>query len=424
MDPNRKPSERKPTVLQRLIQKHMGGFLAEMKAEGHEVPAFIEETLRAFLDCGVLDKGCLHLKCLHCGHEEFVPYSCKLRGVCARCTRRVANDVSKRLTRLVLPEVAYRHWVVSYPFEVSKKVGYQPKLISAVERLLLKVLRAWAEARGGKCMTGGVLIRHRFGANLNLQLHCHIVMMDGCYTENEAGQLVFVPGGDIGQEELNQLGARLHRRMHGLLKRRGIAMGDANAPSESDKTEQPANGMAARSQGLHLFVSQPMSEREKLEELFKYLLRCGVDASRLRELPDGRYAYRLSRKDAQGNRDLVLTGPKMLKRLASLIPTAKMPTRRYFGVLAAGAKWREDIVPWLGVLAKLRGGRGGIAQRGGTGLDWADLLKRVFGNDAFVCRVCKMRMTVVRQLGPGEYSQMRRTADGWARVPLGDTKAA
>ena len=201
-------------------------------------------------------------------------------------------------------------------------------------------------------------------------------------------------------------------------------MGDANAPSESDKTEQPANGMAARSQGLHLFVSQPMSEREKLEELFKYLLRCGVDASRLRELPDGRYAYRLSRKDAQGNRDLVLTGPKMLKRLASLIPTAKMPTRRYFGVLAAGAKWREDIVPWLGVLAKLRGGRGGIAQRGGTGLDWADLLKRVFGNDAFVCRVCKMRMTVVRQLGPGEYSQMRRTADGWARVPLGDTKAA
>jgi hypothetical protein len=43
------------------------------------------------------------------------------------------------------------------------------------------------------------------------------------------------------------------------------------------------------------------------------LLRSGIDVSRLRELPDGRYAYRLSRPDRKGvlvqrERDRLIVG--------------------------------------------------------------------------------------------------------------------
>ena len=49
--------------------------------------------------------------------------------------------------------------------------------------------------------------------------------------------------------------------------------------------------------------------------------------------------------DRRGNTVMVLTPIQPMMRLASLIPPPHHPTRKYFGILAAGAKERSLVVP-------------------------------------------------------------------------------
>lgn len=379
----RQPSE---TVLYRLVEKHLEGFLASRP------PWFIIDTFRGFLDCGNAEKGGVRLRCRECGHEEFVAFSCKLRGMCTSCTARTATEVSERLVREVFPDAAYRQWVVNYPLDVSQKLSFQPKLISAMERMVMGVIRKWNATRSG-CWTGGMLFRHRFGSNLNLLIHDHVVAFDGGFIEQN-GALVFVKGAEVEQEELDELARALFEKMEKLLKRHNVMLSTGSGASTVDT---PLSGLVARYRGLHVFASAPVSDREELRKLFAYLLRGGMDVRRLRELPDGRYAYRLNKKDRNGERELVLTGVEVLQRLASLIPAKRIPQRRYFGVLAAGSSLRKRVVPK------------GWAKRGSPydevnfnpRAHWADLMWRVFGIDVMKCVKCGGRMDVVRQVAAG-----------------------
>ena len=325
-------------------------------------------------------------------------FSCKLRGICPSCTGRGAQDGAHRLATRVLPHSEYRQWVVNYPFEMSQKLAFQPALISRVERLVAKVLREWAEAQGVKCESGGVLFRHRFGSNMNVQIHSHIVMFNGGYIRNAKNQLEFARAGEIAQGELAKLAEELHRRIQGLLARHGIAKAPGSAGlTLPDVVEQPNSGQAVRFQGLHLFVSKPLSDRKELEGLCRYLLRGGVDVSRLRVLPGDRYAYRLNRKDKAGRQDLEFTGKELMEKLASLIPAARHPTRRYFGVLAGGYKNRKSIIPLIAVVA----GLGATPPRVASRTDWATLLRRVYGVDALACQKCSAQMKLVRLIERG-----------------------
>ena len=80
------------TVLYQLVQEHLETFLAQVELEtGVGLPEFVKEEFDAFLDCGILARGFLRLRCADCGHEKLVAFSCKKRGFCTGCgARRMA----------------------------------------------------------------------------------------------------------------------------------------------------------------------------------------------------------------------------------------------------------------------------------------------------------------------------------------------
>lgn len=378
------------------------GFLASRP------PRFIIETLRGFLECGDASKGGLRLQCSACGHEEFVAFSCKLRGLCPSCTARTAVDVSERLVREVFPDAAYRQWVVNYPLEVSQKLSFQPRLISAIERMVTRHLRRWLEARGD-CRTGGMLFRHRFGSNLNLMIHDHLVVFDGGFIEKD-GALVFVQGAKVEQEELDALVRELFAKIEKFLGRHNVLFAMSSAAST---VETPLRGMASRWRGLHVFVSEPVSDDDELRKLFAYLLRSGIDVRRLRELPDGRYAYRLDKKDRNGQAELVMTGMEVLQRIASLVPAWRIPQRRYFGVLAAGSPVRKRVVPKRTAKRASRDDEASRTRRA----HWAELMRRVFSIDVTKCAKCGGRMEVVRRVAAGAPVIVERVGEASIRGP-------
>jgi len=70
------------TVLYRVVQHHLETFLASARDQGRVVPRFVECEFRAFLDCGLLCRGFLRVRCEDCGRERLVAFSCRMRGFC------------------------------------------------------------------------------------------------------------------------------------------------------------------------------------------------------------------------------------------------------------------------------------------------------------------------------------------------------
>ncbi len=82
---------------------------------------------------------------------------------------------------------------------------------------------------------------------------------------------------------------------------------------------------------MHLHAN----DRRGLEQLCRYGARGAIALSRLSELPDGSYAYRMKRPLPDGRTQLVLDGVGLLKKLAPIIPPPRFHLLRFHGKRAS-----------------------------------------------------------------------------------------
>ncbi len=70
------------TTLYRLVQQHAATFSERAEAEASVgLPQFVKDEFDAFLECGIVARGFLRLRCSDCGHDKLVAFSCKRRGL-------------------------------------------------------------------------------------------------------------------------------------------------------------------------------------------------------------------------------------------------------------------------------------------------------------------------------------------------------
>jgi hypothetical protein len=68
-------------------------------------------------------------------------------------------------------------------------------------------------------------------------------------------------------------------------------------------------------------------DRDRLEQLCRYIQRPVIAQDRLAELEDGRFYYEFKRVWKNGTRGIYFEGPDLLERLAALIPPPDSVTR-------------------------------------------------------------------------------------------------
>jgi hypothetical protein len=54
----------------------------------HAPKPFVRQAFRKYLECGIFAHGFARARCDDCGHDYFVAFSCKSRGVCPSCNTR------------------------------------------------------------------------------------------------------------------------------------------------------------------------------------------------------------------------------------------------------------------------------------------------------------------------------------------------
>ena len=162
-------------------------FLASTYRRERPVPRFVERELRAFLDCGILAHGFLRVHCDACGRDRLVAFSCKGRGFCPTCGGRRMADTAAHLVDRVLPAVPVRQWVLTLPFALRYRMAYDAALTAAVLQLLVRAVFASLRRRARRRrvirdpLCGAVTFVQRFGDALNLNVHFHLLALDGVY---------------------------------------------------------------------------------------------------------------------------------------------------------------------------------------------------------------------------------------------------
>lgn len=272
--------------------------------------------------------------------------------------------------------------------------------------------------------TGAVTLIQRFGSALNLNVHLHMLFLDGAYTFR-GKRANFHRARRPTSEELRRLLDTLSRRIVRILERRGLLIADPQFPhlnlepgSSLDHLQAAsiayriAIGPHAGRKALSLFSVPPLEEtlnnpllarasgfslhaaivcetwqRSRLERLCRYITRPPIATKRLSVDGQGRVVYRYKHPFRDGSTHVVLEPLDFIARLTALVPRPRMNLTRFHGVFAPNFKHRQRIVP--------QRPRRIDADKPPAPMSWIQRLKRVFSIDIETCPECGGKLRVI-----------------------------
>ncbi|WP_437939664.1 transposase zinc-binding domain-containing protein [Sorangium sp. So ce341] len=114
------------------------------------IPKHAKKELEAYLDCGLLCRGFARLRCDRCEESRLVAFSCKGRGFCPSCLGRRMCSTAANLIEDVLPEVAHRPWVLTFPFPWRRRLAQDGALFGVLTRLFVESVERFNEGRAAR----------------------------------------------------------------------------------------------------------------------------------------------------------------------------------------------------------------------------------------------------------------------------------
>ena len=363
------------TPLYRIVETHYPRFLARLEAEGGALPAFVKREFDDYLKCGLLEHGFLRVKCDACSHEHLVAFSCKRRGFCPSCGARRMVESAAHLVDRVLPEQPIRQWVLTFPYPLRFLFAAQPQVLSQVLGVVYRAISTYlikntgfTVASGAKA--GAVTLIQRFGSALNLNIHFHMLCLDGAYSFDRARPR-FHRAPRPTPAELVRLLHTISTRVARLLERLGLLVRDA----ESDSLDfEPGEALD------HLLGAS-----------IRYRIAIGPNAGRkaltLRTVPAQPEPFASTLLARQPGFSLHAATCCEAKQRDKLEKLCRYITR-FHGVFAPNCKLREHIVPRHQPTAK-------APDKPLAPMTWMQRLKRVFSIDIETCPKCGGKLRVI-----------------------------
>jgi ribosomal protein S27E len=187
--------EPEATPLYRIVERYWPELESLLASREQQLPKYVREEFEGYLRCGRLEHGFLRVACEDCRDEKLVAFSCKGRGFCPSCGAKRMVEGAALLVDEILPADPMRQWVISFPFQLRILFARHPEWLTQVLGIVWRVLSGHLIRKAGQtrktARTGSVTLIQRFGSALNLNIHLHMLILDGVYADNGHGKLRF-----------------------------------------------------------------------------------------------------------------------------------------------------------------------------------------------------------------------------------------
>jgi ribosomal protein S27E len=179
------------TLLYQVVREYWPEFQAELASQGKHLPAYVTKEFDEYLKCRRLEHGFLRVRCESCHDEKLVAFSCKKRGFCPSCGARRMADSAALLVDEILPYQPMRQWVLSVPFPLRFLFASNPAVMGKALGIVYRGIATQLVHKAGytktSAQTGAVTLIQRFGSALNLNIHYHMLFLDGVYIADKYG---------------------------------------------------------------------------------------------------------------------------------------------------------------------------------------------------------------------------------------------
>ncbi|MES9875285.1 MAG: IS91 family transposase, partial [Candidatus Sedimenticola sp. 6PFRAG7] len=433
------------TLLYQIVERYYPEFRDVMAMQGKPLPLHVEQEFDDYLKCGRLEHGFLRVQCSECHHEHLVAFSCKRRGFCPSCGASRMAESAALLVDEVLPEQPMRQWVMSFPYQLRFLFAIRPEIMGRVLGIIYRVIATHLVRKAGhthdRASTGAVTLMQRFGSALNLNIHFHMLFLDGVYVDHPNATARFRWVKAPTSAELTQLAHTIAHRVGRFLEREGLLERDmensylagdvldddpmapllghsityriAVGPQAGHKVftlktlpgcDEPFDDGVGKVAGfsLHAGVAARSDERKKLERLCRYISRPAVSEQRLSLTKNGNVRYQLKTPYRDGTTHVIFEPLDFIARLAALVPKPRVNLTRFHGVFAPNSRRRVLVTP-------ARRGKGSKSKAANvkqeqppaerrSSMTWAQRLKRVFNIDIETCSACGGAMKVIASI--------------------------
>jgi len=236
------PRRPEQTVLYQAVAQNFRTLESLAETEGKPLPKHVTQEFEAFLQCGILAHGFLRVRCDDCKHERILAFSCKKRGFCSSCGGRRMAESAAHLVDEVFPKAGIRQWVLSFPMPVRFILAKNPKIqgnvLTLVHRAITGYIRKKAKKKGlrARLQPGAVTLIQRFGGSLNLNVHYHMLFLEGGYYETQQGPRLWWidPPTDV---EIQEMTVTLALRVIRFLKKKGYFQDEGEGAVVEEETQ-------------------------------------------------------------------------------------------------------------------------------------------------------------------------------------------
>ena len=347
----------------------------------------------------------------------------------------------------VLPHIPYRQFVLSYPFPLRYFINASRELCGKIHNIVTASIHSYykktAEKSGIKNpAAGSISFLQRFGSDLRLNPHHHILVPEGVYIVAR-DKPVFKKAPKITDEDVEKLLKEISAKVRRYLVKKGYLNAEGeiclNPDVSSIFSQNEAVSMAAESSfrnriafgenagkyvtrigsgfgyeeeipfaksrlcrtmhgfSLHCATAVKTSDRKGLERLVSYMARGPLANERVTLTGHGKVKLKLKTNYSDGTSHLLFTKSEFIERLAALIPPPRTHLVRWSGFFAPKSPLRKLITlkPKIkkGFQFKpcshdSKEGEDGSKEKSLSRSSWARVLERVFKIDVAKCDRC------------------------------------
>jgi len=341
-----------------------------------------------------------------------------------------------------------RQWVLSVPFPLRFLFASNPKAMTRALAIVYRAIATQLVRKAGytktTSQTGAVTLIQRFGSALNLNIHFHMLYLDGVYIKDKYGTSRFRRVKAPTSDELFRLAHTIAHRVGRYLERRGLLERDADntyltqeavvvsdedpsshllgsaityriavGPQQGRKVmtlqtipdcgDDPFTTRVGNVAGfsLHAGVATKTNERDKLERLCRYITRPAVSTKRLSMTRNGRVRYELKTPWRNGTTHVIFEPLDFIARLVALVPKPRVNLTRFHGVFAPNSKYRAKVT----LARRGKNKKSHPAEEGDqssaekrASMTWAKRLKRVFNIDIETCSECGSDVRIIASI--------------------------
>ena len=258
----------------------------------------------------------------------------------------------------ILPHVATRQWVVTVPWARRWLLARRPDLADGVLRTALRRVERWYRGATGRRLgkSGAITVIQRFGSALNLNLHFHVIHLDGVYDRGADGALRFFQstpatddieglvveiaiscgrwlakqgfGGEAEDGDASEIDDDAQATLQLASLAGSIVVGN-RAGRTVRKVQRlggkdfalPPRCAAYAGYNIHAGVSFSARDRNGVERLCRYVLRPPLAVGRLERLADGTVRLGMKRAWSDGTTAIELSPVELVEKLAAIIPS-------------------------------------------------------------------------------------------------------